>query len=506
MKNSIVFAIPLCLALVLGCSDDFLDISDPNSLVTDEVYTDYQASILAINGAYAPLKEVDLWGDQIHFFLHQVTNEYGLLWQGDAGWNQMKDFSQQPNNQTLDAAWGGLAKVILRSNEAIQALEDFAGTEAFTLEQRNGLLGQAYFLRGYAFFLGVRTFGEQPVSVDGSVRGFPLTLSPPTERDATLVPRATVDEVYAQIILDFENAETLLPASWASGDLGRVTSGAASAYLGKVYLYQENWDQAIAHFDKVINNASYQLLANFGDNFNGAEENGSESIFEIQFSREHPLNSFDGGPGHVFATRHAPEELDGWGNVFVPVENYNRIQDDPRSDATVIKPGDFLPFANEEYVGSGPEDYRPRKFIDINSGQINNPPFGFFNGGINMPMMRLADVYLMYAEAQNENGNTAVALEYVNKVRRRAYGEPIDSPSIVADIAVGGGAPLLAAIQDERYIELFGEGHRWFDLLRWELADDVLGSRGFIPGTHEAMPIPIDEIQLNTAMVQNNGY
>ena len=204
MKNSIVFAITLCLALVPGCSDDFLDISDPNSLVADEVYTDYQTSILAINGAYAPLKEVDLWGDQIHFFLHQITNEYGLLWQGDAGWNQMKDFSQQPNNQTLDAVWGGLAKVILRSNEAIQALEGFAGTEAFTPEQRNGLLGQAYFLRGYAFFLGVRTFGEQPVSVDGSVRGFPLILSPPTERDATLVPRATVDEVYAQIIMDLE--------------------------------------------------------------------------------------------------------------------------------------------------------------------------------------------------------------------------------------------------------------------------------------------------------------
>ena len=506
MKNSIVFAIAFCLVIMPGCSDDFLDISDPNTIVADAVFTEFETSVLAINGAYAPLKEVDLWGDQIHFFLHQVTNEYDLLWLQDDGWNQMKNFSQQPNNQTLDAAWGGLAKIILRSNAVIQALEGSAGTEAFTLEQRNRLVGQAYFLRGYAFFLGVRTFGEQPVSVDGSVRGFPLILSPATERDEALVPRATVDEVYAQIIMDFESAETLLPVSWTGGDLGRATSGAASAFLGKVYLYQENWERAIEYFDKIINNASYQLLANFGDNFNGAGENGSESIFEIQFSRESPVNGFGGGPGHVYATRHAPPQLDGWGNVFVPVENYNRIQDDPRADATVIKPGDFLPFANEEYVGSGTEDYRPRKFIDINSGQINNPPFGQYNGGINMPVMRLADVYLMYAEAQNENGNTVVALEYVNKVRRRAYGEPIDSPSTIADIAVGGGAPLLDAIQEERYIELFGEGHRWFDLLRWELADDVLGSRGFIPGTHEAMPIPLDETQLNTAMVQNNGY
>ncbi|WP_185154136.1 RagB/SusD family nutrient uptake outer membrane protein [Fulvivirga sp. M361] len=506
MKNILLIILSSCLFLVSGCGDDFLEVTDENSLVTVSVFENYGTSVEAINAAYTPLKEVDLYGDQIHFFFHQITHEYDLLFQGDDGWNQMKTFALTPINQTLDAAWNGLGKIILRSNSVIEGLEGLETSGDFTEEQKNELVGQAYFLRGFAFFLGVRMFGEQPVSVDGSVRGFPLITSVPSNREATLVSRASVDSVYQQIILDFEVAETLLPESWTGNDLGRATKGAASAYLGKVYLYQEEWPKAIEYFEKIINNASYRLLDNFADNFNGEAENGSESIFELQFSKESPLGAFNGGPGHVYATRHAPSDLEGFGNVSVPLSSFDRLKDDPRVGATLIRPGDFIPFIDAVYVGTGAEDYRPRKFVDINSSQQNTTFGQTFNGFINMPIMRLADVYLMYAEAQNENGGTTVALEYVNKVRRRAYGEPIDVPSVIADIAVAGGAPLLTAIQEERYIELFGECHRWFDLLRWELADDVLGSRGFITGTHEAMPIPIDEIQLNTVIRQNDGY
>lgn len=506
MKNIIIIITTVSLIILSSCGDDFLDVTDPNTLVTESIFDTYETSVQAINGAYTPLKEVDLWGDEIHFFLHQVTNEYDLLFLGDAGWNQMKNFSHTPDNKTIGAIWNGINKIILRSNGVIDGLDGLTVSGDFTAEQRNELLGQAYFLRGYALFLGVLTFGEQPISVDASVNGFPLVTSVPGTRQETIVPRASVAVVYEQIISDFEIAEDLLPVSWSSDDLGRATKGAASGFLGKVYLYQEDWGRAIEYFDKIINNASYQLLENFADNFNGQGENGTESIFEIQYSRESPIGAFGGGPGHVYATRHAPSELDAFGNVFVPIESYDRIKDDPRANATFIEPGDFLPFIDTVYVGLGATDYRPRKFIDVNNSQINSPLGPTFNGSINMPLMRLADVYLMYAEAQNENGNSTVALEYINKVRRRAYGEPIDAPSTIADINVVGGDQLRSAIQEERFVELFGEGHRWFDLLRWELADDVLGSRGFQSGIHEAMPIPIDEIQLNTSIQQNSGY
>lgn len=506
MKNLYRLFLAIGLIVASSCNDDILDVSDPNNLVTSSVFGNYQTAVQAVNGAYTPLKEVNLWGDQIHFLLHQITNEYNLIWQGDAGWNQIKDFSITPGNTTINAAWEGLSKLILRSNAVLEGVSVVVVSGDFTQTQKDELIGQAYFLRGYAFLLGVSIFGEKPVSVDGTVPGFPLILSVPGTRAETLVDRATVDAVYEQIRLDFEMAESLLPTAWSSADLGRVTSGAASAYLGKAYLYQENWPKAIENFEKVINSGSYSLLENYADNFNGNAENGSESIFEVQFSRASPVVGFDGGPGHIYSTRHAPSELNAFGNVFIAESVYNTIQSDPRSDAIVIRPGDYLPFIDTVYVGTGPTDYRPRKFIDVTTSQINNPLGGVFNGHINMPMMRLADVYLMYAEALNEDGNASMALEYVNKVRRRAYSEPIDSPSVSADINVAGGAPLRTAIQEERYVELFGEGHRWFDLLRWGLADEVLGSRGFNANIHQAMPIPIDEIQLNTVISQNNGY
>lgn len=494
------------LLLLSGCGEDFLEKTDPNSLAIGPVFSTYETSVQAVNGVYTPLKEVDLWGDEIHFFLHQVTDEYSLLYDGFDRWNQMKNFSQTPDNETITAVWGGLSKIILRANAVIEGIDALEVSPDFTAEQRDELLGQAYFLRAYAFFLGVSIFGQQPAAVDLSAHGFPLITTVPESREAMLVGRASVAEVYTQIIHDFEKAEVLLPPTWSGEDLGRATQGAASGFLGKVYLYREEWSQAITYFEKIINNPKYQLLENFADNFNGAGENGNESIFEVQYSGESPVLSFNGGPGHVYATRHAPAELDAFGNVSVPLSTYERIQEDPRAAATVIRPGDYLPFLDTVYVGSSPADYRPRKFIDTRIGQINSSFGATFNGSINMPLMRLADLYLMYAEAQNEVGNTKVAREYINKVRRRAYSEPIDVPSAIADVQAAESTSLRNAIQEERYVELLGEGHRWFDLLRWGLADEVLGARGFRAGKSEAMPIPLDEIQLNTVIQQNNGY
>ena len=506
MKTILISTLAISLGLMTGCGEDFLEKTDPNSLVTSSVFNDYEAAGQAINGAYTPLKEVDLYGDQIHFILHQLTNEYGLLFQGDAGWNQMKDFSLTPDNVTVRAAWNGISKMILRANAVLAGLDELTPSADFTAEQRDELRGEAYFLRGYALFLGVNLFGEQPAAVDPATNGFPVITTVPESREAMLVSRSSVAQVYEQVIRDWEEAERLLPAAWSGENVGRATRGAASGFLGKAYLYQEDWAQASTYFEKIINDPAYQLLDTFGDNFNGQAENGAESIFEVQYSAESPVASWDGGPGHPYATRHAPAELGAFGNVSVPVSTYERIKDDPRVGASIIQPGDFLPFPDTVYVGLGPTDYRPRKFIDVTASQINSPLGSTFNGSINMPLMRLADVYLMYAEAQNELGNAAVVLDYLNKVRRRAYGEPTDAPSATADVTVSGGAALLAAIQDERYVELLGEGHRWFDLLRWELADDELGPRGFQPGKHEAMPIPLDEIQLNTKIEQNDGY
>ena len=504
MNHRLIAIAVVSWLLPSGCSDDFLEETDPNSLVASTAFDHYPTAQLAVNGAYVPLKEVDLWGDQIHFLLHQITDEYGLLFRGNPGWNQIKDFSLTPDNTTIRAVWNGLSKMVLRANAVLEGLNQVPPSAEFTAEQQDELRGEAYFLRGLAWFVGVNIFGP-PVTVNPTAAGFPVITTVPEGRAATLVPRASVAEVYQRVTSDWEAAERLLPPAWSGSDVGRATRGAAAGFLGKAYLYQQDWEAALHYLEQVIDHPAYRLLDAFEDNFNGEAENGRESIFEIQYSGESPVSSFNGGPGHAYATRHAPAELDAFGNVSVPPATYERIRADPRAAATVIRPGDFLPFIDTVFVGGGATDYRPRKFIDPRVGQINSSFGSTFNGRINMPLMRLADVYLMYAEAQNEVGNAAVAREYLNKVRRRAYGQPVDTPSAV-DVKISGGAALRQAIQQERYVELLGEGHRWFDLRRWEQVGDAGAERGFRAGVHEAMPVPLDEIQLNRAIKQNPGY
>ncbi len=508
-KRYILTPLLITLLAAPGCKDEFLETPDPNNLGASSLYVDTDNANLALTGVYAPLKDIDLWGDQIHFFLHQITDEYDLVWKGDAGWNEIKQFSVSSENATLRSAWYGVAKMVLRSNDVIENVEKMKVPEQITQQNKEYILGQAYFIRAFAHFLGVNIWGQQPVIVDGAAPGFPVVTGTPVNRDQMYVKRAPVSEVYAQVIADLRTAEGLLPVAWTGNGLGRVTKGAATAYLGKVYLYQQNWEGAAAKFEEVIGNPAYSLLPNYGDNFNGKAENSPESIFEVQFSDKSPMMSWDGGPGHAYATRHAPDPL-GWGNVSLSPATVTQFGTDPRLRHTAFIPGkdsvkmgdnaNWQPYKNTNGTG-----YSPKKFIRADRSAVNTGP-GLFNNEINMPLMRLADVYLMYAEAQLERGNATVALEYVNKVRRRAYGLSPGTPSPEADRTVAGAAELRQAIRDERFLELCGEGHRWFDLLRWGVADDLLTPRGFTPGIHQAMPIPTNEIQLNPAMTQNNGY
>jgi hypothetical protein len=325
----------------------------------------------------------------------------------------------------------------------------------------------------------------------------------------------------------------LLPASYTStngpdaGQIGRATKGAAMAYLGKALLFNKDFAGAATQFKAVIDANVYSLVANYKDNFTEANENNSESIFEVQFSRDAGGTDLGWGGAPVStwgrtsarAITFAPRSF-GWTDVqptFSALNEYliEKTVDgnvDPRVDATIYynKPGETL------YGQSFFDRYKnnPADLNDIfcrkyENGDTRADEFDW-RSGINERIMRYADVLLMYAECLNETGQTAQAYPYIQMVRTRAK---------LPDLAITKPGMNQAQMRDqlahERLLEFCLEGHRFDDIRRWGWLQDpaklaLLKSRDVEFNTYQAgreyYPIPQSEIDNNPGFKQNATY
>ena len=360
------------------------------------------------------------------------------------------------------------------------------------------ILGQARFLRAYYYFELVKWFGDVPLVVDKRIQF----------GDQFNLDRTPSQEVYAQMELDLIYAADNLPVS--QSDIGRITKGAAQAVLGKVFLYQGKYQEAAAALEEVINSGTYSLISDYSTLFENDNENNIESVFEVQYTdlEGAGFECLQCSEGNVAVGFNGPRAFNGpdfeSGFSFnVPTEEiYNLFDEsDLRRDYAIL---DIEKFAeeNQDYNnGSGVSwtegyehtGYYNRKYIprqgDANIGDQNltNPN--------NYRAIRFADVLLMAAEANNKSGNDAKAQLYLNRVRDRAG---------LDDITVGGNE-LTQAIYLERRLELVGEGHHFFDLVRTGRAAAEI--EGFTPGKHELFPIPEIEIELTgNRWSQNPGY
>ena len=360
------------------------------------------------------------------------------------------------------------------------------------------ILGQARFLRAYYYFELVKWFGDVPLVVDKRIQF----------GDQFNLDRTPSQEVYAQMELDLIYAADNLPVS--QSDIGRITKGAAQAVLGKVFLYQGKYQEAAAALEEVINSGTYSLISDYSTLFENDNENNIESVFEVQYTdlEGAGFECLQCSEGNVAVGFNGPRAFNGpdfeSGFSFnVPTEEiYNLFDEsDLRRDYAIL---DIEKFAeeNQDYNnGSGVSwtegyehtGYYNRKYIprqgDANIGDQNltNPN--------NYRAIRFADVLLMAAEANNKSGNDAKSQLYLNRVRDRAG---------LDDITVGGNE-LTQAIYLERRLELVGEGHHFFDLVRTGRAAAEI--EGFTPGKHELFPIPEIEIELTgNRWSQNPGY
>lgn len=423
------------------------------------------------------------------------------------------------NNSVSDAAIYGWAyemyyQGIYRANQVLAKVPGIDMDDA--VKQR--VLGQAYFLRGLYLFHAVNMFRNVPI---------PLTI------DELKHPQKTQAEGWAQVKADLQMAADMLPVSYAGlttadAQVGRATKGAALAFLGKAQLFTGDFTAAKATFESVMGLGVYSLVPNYRDNFTTANENNSESIFEIQFSREAGgvalgwggIPAADWGKTSARAITYAPRGF-GWTDAQPTwalfddfhLELTETGDVDPRLDATIFynKPGTMLYGQSfQAYYASSPADLNDlfcRKYQNSDGDFANEMDW---RSGINERIMRYADVLLMYAECLNETGNTAGAYTYIQMVRDR-----VNLPDLATVSPGMSQAAMREQIAHERLLEFAMEGHRFDDIRRWGWLQNPtklawLKSRDpefntYLDG-REYFPIPQLERDTNPGTEQNPGY
>lgn len=489
-KNKLFIVVLTMLSI--GCSKDYLDKQPLDTINTENYPTTAEELITVVNGAYQPLQRPKLYNLRMWTSDIMAGNSIVGAGGGTDGLEtqDMANFVTASDNAGVLDLWRGPWPGILMANIVIETAPALDIDEAI----RDRSLGEAYFLRAHYYFILARYFGDVP-----------LITEPQNADDDLFPPRDPLAQVYEQIISDFNMAIELLPekSSYASADLGRVPKAAALGMLAKVHLTLGNY-QEMVDFTSQVEALGYQLNENYADNFNINNDNGAESIFEIQYAQ-------DGGYGFF-----SDENQASWTSPFMgprganfvgggfgwnqPTQEFFNSYDegDERKDITVLYE------RGPEFDGKQYESrysltgYNTRKFL-VPLSELTT----YDNSPLNFPVLRYADVLLMKAEALNELGRTSEAENYLNMIRERAGLDDIQSGLSEEEFR--------AAVLHERRMELAFEGQRWFDLIRVENGQyglDFLRSIGKNNAAekHLLFPIPQIEIDRNPNLVQNPGY
>ena len=460
------------MAVITGCSEDFLDVDSREDIALED-RDDNATPEAFVNGIYGMLTEWDYAFSYLGITEILSDNADKGSSPSDTGGDkkELDDLLFTSSTGSFGAMWTNWYRAIGRATYAIEYTEGFGITdEAY----KNRLIGEAKFLRAFNYFYLVRGFGDVPL------------------QHISLVERAPKADVYAYIEADLLDAIDKLPlkSDYASADLGRATKGAAQALLAKVYMYEQKWQQSYDMATTVISSGQYGLESDYAVLWRASSENGTESIFEVQARGEviaHGVQQYSETQG--------ARGTSGWGWGFnTPSQNlldaYNAEGDVVRRDATIIFAGETLWDGREVSASVENPMYNEKAYSSANAGAGD--------GDKNIRVLRLAEIYLIQAEAANALGNDATALASLNLVRAR-----VNLPA-----ATGGGTDLRNLIWKERRLELAFEHDRWFDLVRTGQAQAAMAAAGknFIVGTQELFPIPYNQLIQTPEMTQNPGY
>lgn len=466
----------LIIAIFAACTKK-LDLQPISTVGIDNTYKTGKDIDQAIAGAYDALQQPAQYGTNFPFFmevssdnseLENLTINAGIL-------AQFERFTLTPDNTTLDATWVSLYDGIQRTNVLLNRLPGIS-MDATTKATRGG---EAKFIRALSYFNLVRIWGDVPLVLTE-------VKDPFTAFNDTRQPQ---NVVYEQIVKDLQDAINALPLTYATVDLGRATKGAAQTLLAKVYLTRKQYAEAATVSKSIIISGTYKLQPNFSDIFSLVNENGSESIFEVQYK------SGGLGEGSTFAADFIPQNS----NYLIGSVGNALGNNEPTTDLyNLYDPTD----KRKDMIGKLPDGrLYTKKYLETIKATAD--------GDHNFIVLRYADVLLMNSEALNEQGYSPEgdAFTYLNQIRVRAGLLPYSS----IDLPDQGSFRL--AIEKERRLELAFENHRWFDLLRTGRAITVMNQ--YVPGTgkitldaHNLLfPIPLIEINASAGkLTQNPGY
>ena len=501
----------VALLFMVGC-DDEVPVENTNALNPEIFFESLSQVEASVNAGYNQFQALY---QRNGYILQDVISDE-VLSSGDPNYAPFNRFEFNPTLENIAQYWTACFNGVGACNFVIgneERMRTNAATSNFTESDVDNALGQAYFLRALYYYHLVKRFGGVPLKT--------------VLEEATVdSPRATADEIYAQIISDLQRS-TQLTFPKGVTETGRVTREAAYALLGKVYLHRELYTEAQQAFNNVTNH-SLLPLEDYDDNFSASGEYNDESMFEIGYNGEVGTDSerwAQTGIGTSEVTFRS-QDYTGWANARPSnkvIEEFE--EDDPRlqfailvdNENTFYGPDFSLEFPCPGCVGA-PVWYKFSQLYDNTDVSENS--------GVNVRIMRYADVVLMRAEVELNLGNTQGAVDLLNEIRDRAempqYGTatmdargfPVNTPDQVFD-----------ALVHERFVELCGEQQRFDDLVRWNLDSQELSFfpdanfnnpdeslrnvRVYNPNVHRVMPIPQNEIDANTAMSeadQNPGY
>lgn len=500
IKINYLFIILAMAGSLASCKKEFVDISPKGQFLSENYYKNKDQAFGGLVGVYDVMRKNSGGFENMITMMNAGSDDHYAGGGGATDGAGIQSFSNYTiNANTMPGSfWNDYYQGIFRANTLLAKLPNTEMDDA----TRNRFEAEAKALRAFYYFNLVRMF-----------RNVPLILEPLSASKIYEVEQSAPAEVYAQIEQDLLDAIGVLPSTVpVATEGGRFTKGSAKALLGKVYLYQGKNPQAAAEFAEVngvpggTSQYGYKLLDNFGALWVVSNKFNSESIIEVGHSSAgnsdwgfwgssadegNTVNIMVGPRSYSRpAGSSAPDLPSGWSfNVFTQ-NFYDFIKMDPRFGATVLDMKALKAAGQADYIeGYQNTGYFLNKFLPRRSDVTTGGGATELNYKQNTYVMRLADTYLMEAEALGATGARAQAL--LDAVRAR-----VGLPSVPVS---------MAAIKEERRKELAGEGHRFFDLVRWGDAPAVLGSRGFVANKNEIFPIPFRELQ-GTRLVQNPGY
>lgn len=446
-----------------SCGDSFFDLEPASSVTIDKVYKTASDYNVAVIGCYAKLQS------QVNFYTEccEYRSDNLSLGAPTAGTQDRYDidhFTEKPSNGILSFYWANFNNNVYRCNLLLDQIDGANFAENLKKQYK----GEAMFIRALNYFNMYRIWG-----------GVPATKHVVSAAEALKVARYSDEQMFDLIAGDLKEIvdNNYLPETYSSADMGRATSGAAKALLGKVYLTFHKWTEAKDILSQLI--GKYQLVSPIAQVFNVDNKNNNEIIFAVHFNKEIE------GEGHSY-----------WYNLTNASDDTNQTSSLLNTFPTGDARKDLITYVQVE------KNVRlMNKFYDTKSPT-------FKTVGNDQILLRYADVLLMYAEALNEiqydASEGSLALKYLNAVRQRAGISNLTAKQLPTQEKFRKG------ILVERQREFPYEGQRWFDLVRMGFAKSVMAENGVEIKDYQLLfPIPQQEIEKvgdKSILWQNPGY